>query len=264
MSIPSENTLTVNATHQMLSDLEGPFETLSVLSPSRRMENVLGYDVNLPRLKAVVFQYKRPYTVMSDTSRRFQTNQDQWRTLISLCDEGEAFFTFPEIVDVVDLEESLERTVFIDVHGIQRDTSLVYIPRDACIKGRPSGIGAKIRGGPRYRVPDRYVYNWSDLRRGVERCNIGLRIKENEDITSGFGRFRNRVMRLVEGDIDWVVDRIREVAEYQNTYDNYSDEDNLYETRQRLNRLYEEGADLSTYGIGRSRHAMLGSEFSSD
>ena len=140
---PTENTLTVNATHHMLGDLEERFTGPAALSPNRRMENILGYDTNLPLLKSVVFQYKRPYTVESDSDHRFSVNRDQWRTLTSLYEYNQAFFVFPEVVNATNLEHTLSRSVFIDVFGIRKNTSLVYVPEMRVLEGDQSVSGRK-------------------------------------------------------------------------------------------------------------------------
>lgn len=258
---PTENTLTVNATHHMLRDLEEEFTGPAALSPNRRMENILGYDTNLPLLKSVVFQYKRPYTVESDSDRRFSVNRDQWRTLTSLYEYNQAFFVLPEVVDATNLEHTLSRSVFIDVFGIRRNTSLVYVPENACSAGRPTGIRAKINGGRRYSVPDRLVYDWETLKEMVNACEYGLHFTSQGEITDAYRTFKRRVNRLVNRDIDWLSDRIISVIERQHSgqvripskqpdIDQESFNSYLY-------RLDEEGTDLSTHGIGRSRHTML-------
>lgn len=258
---PTENTLTVNATHHMLGDLEEEFTGPAALSPNRRMENILGYDTNLPLLKSVVFQYKRPYTVDSDSDRRFSVNRDQWRTLTSLYEYNQAFFVLPEVVDATNVEHSLSRSVFIDVFGIRRNTSLVYVPENACSAGRPTGIRAKVNNGGHYSVPDALVYDWETLKESVNACEYGLRFTSQGEQTDAYSTFKRRVNRLVEGDIDWISDRITTVVERQHTGEVRIPTDQPDIDQESLNsylyRLDEEGTDLATHGIGRSRHTML-------
>lgn len=258
---PTENTLTVNATHHMLGDLEEKFTGPAALSPNRRMENILGYDTNLPLLKSVVFQYKRPYTVESDSDRRFSVNRDQWRTLTSLYEYNQAFFVLPEVVDATNVEHTLSRSVFIDVFGIRRNTSLVYVPENACTAGRPTGIRAKINGGKRYPVPDALVYDWETLKESVNACEYGLRFTSQGEQTDAYSTFKQRVNRLVESDIDWLVDRVSSVVERQHSGDIRIPKEQPDIDREALKsyllRLDEEGTDLSTHGIGRSRHTLL-------
>jgi hypothetical protein len=258
---PTENTLTVNATHHMLGDFEEEFTGPAALSPNRRMENILGYDTNLPLLKSVVFQYKRPYTVESDSDRRFSVNRDQWRTLTSLYEYNQAFFVFPEVVDATNLEHTLSRSVFIDVFGIRRNTSLVYVPEDACISGRPTGIRAKIKNGGRYSVPDALVYDWETLKESVKACEYGLRFTSQGEQTEGYTAFKQRINRLVDSDIDWLSDRVTTVVERQHAGEVRISTDKPEVNQEALNsylhRLDEEGTDLSTHGVGRSRHTML-------
>ncbi|WP_336331113.1 hypothetical protein [Haloarcula sp. CGMCC 1.2071] len=258
---PTENTLTVNATHHMLADLEEEFTGPAALSPNRQMENILGYDTNLPLLKSVVFQYKRPYTVESDSDRRFSVNRDQWRTLTSLYEYNQAFFVFPEVVDATNLEHTLSRSVFIDVFGIRRNTSIVYVPENACTAGRPTSIRAKINNGGRYSVPDALVYDWETLKKSVNACEYGLRFTSQGEWTDAYSTFKRRVNRLVDGDIEWLSDRILSVVERQHTDEVRIPTEQPDIDQQSLNsylyRLDEEGTDLSTHGIGRSRQTML-------
>lgn len=258
---PTENTLTVNATHHMLGDLEEEFTGPAALSPNRRMENILGYDTNLPLLKSVVFQYKRPYTVYSDSDRRFSVNRDQWRTLTSLYEHNQAFFVLPEVVDATNLEHTLSRSVFIDVFGIRRNTSLMYVPENACAAGRPTSIRAKINNGGRYSVPDALVYDWETLKESVNACEYGLRFKSQGEQTSAFRTFKQRVNRLVDSDIDWLSNRVTSVVERQHTGEIRIPTEQPDIDQESLNsylfRLDEEGTDLSTHGIGRSRHIKL-------
>lgn len=258
---PTENTLTVNATHHMLGDLEKKFSGPAALSPNRRMENILGYDTNLPLLKSVVFQYKRPYTTKSDSDRRFSVNRDQWRTLTSLYEYNQAFFVLPEVVNATDLEHTLSRSVFIDVFGIRRNTSLVYVPEDACTAGRPTGIRAKINNGRRYSVPDALVYDWEKLKESVNACEYGLHFKSQREQTNSYGTFKLRVNRLVDGDIDWLSERVSDVVERQHSGDiripTKQPDIDQEALKSYLHRLDEEGTDLSTHGIGRSQLLML-------
>jgi hypothetical protein len=259
---PSENTLTVNATHQMLSDLENSFQTLAVLSPSRKMENVLGYDVQLPLQKSVVFQYKRPYTAKTDNKRRFKMDKGQWRTLVSIYSRGEAFFTFPTVIDPSDLNATLENTVFVDVHGLKYNTSLVYVPQNPSGASKTPRVEAKIRNGRKYPVFSKHIYTWSDLVDEISECRIGVRFRDNGDQTREFSRFKRRVNRLREGDVDSVMDRIEELAEEQEGEDwdvgvNHND---LGRIRRELHSQLEEGVDLATHKIGNSRHAMFGGQ----
>lgn len=254
---PSENTLTVNATHHMLSDLESYFQTLSVLSPSRKMENILGYDVNLPLLKSVVFQYKRPYTVQNDSKRRFSINQDQWRTLISLYDRGQAFFTFPEVVDHSNLDRTLRRTIFIDVYAFRRNTSLAYIPKNACKSNKLGNLKAKAKNGNKYSINSKMVYTWADLVDKITQCEIGLKIREEGGTTDEFQAFESRINSLIEGDIDLIIERIQQTAS-ENIDGSGPNNHNFEDLREYLKQLHEQDTDLSTYRIGRSRNTMLG------
>jgi hypothetical protein len=65
----------------------------------------------------------------------------------------------------------------------------------------------------------------------------------------------------VDGDIEWLSDRVTSVVERQHTGEVRIPTEQPDIDQQSLNsylyRLDEEGTDLSTHGIGRSRHTML-------
>lgn len=188
-------------------------------------------------------------------------NRDQWRTLTSLYEYNKAFFVFPEVVNATDLEHTLSRSVFIDVFGIRKNTSLVYVPENACTGGRPTGIRAKINNGGRYRVPDILVYDWETLKESVNACEYGLHFTSQGDQTEAYRTFKQRVNRLGASDIDWLSDRVSTVIERQHTGEvRIPTEKPDIDQEALIDYLYtleEEGTDLSTHGIGRSRYTML-------
>lgn len=58
---PFEKSLTLNATYQMLELTKPPYHSTAAVAPSSRLENTYGYDVELPFLKSVYLQFKRPH-----------------------------------------------------------------------------------------------------------------------------------------------------------------------------------------------------------
>ena len=103
---------------------------------------------------------------------------------------------WPEVVDATNVEHTLSRSIFIDVFGIRRNTSLVYVPENACSGGRPTGIRAKINGGRRYSVPDALVYDWETLKESVNACEYGLRFTSQGEQTDAYNTFKLPVLRV--------------------------------------------------------------------
>jgi len=64
---PSENELVLNVTSQLLQELATRYPASTALAPTRRKENILGYDVDVRELLGVVFQFKRPSEIQART-----------------------------------------------------------------------------------------------------------------------------------------------------------------------------------------------------
>lgn len=223
---PSENTLTVNNTHQMLSHFEksgpGGFRHLVAFSPSRQWEKLRGYDIKLPTAKSAVYQYKRPKIPekgsVKSAQRRFSINQDQWETLTDLFDPGQAFFALPITLDEQRLPDCLDRTVFVDVHGILPNTSLVYASSNGAGGGTVNDfLVGKINNGRKYPIVPSYVYGWIDLSRGIDDCSIGLRISSDRQRTKSYQNFTDRVDFVHKLNEEMMESRKMDVMEEQET-----------------------------------------------
>ena len=223
---PAENTLTINTTHQMLKYFEDRHPTryrhLVAFSPTRKWENLTGYDVRMSFLKSTVFQYKRPKvpdnsTPVHSQNRRFGLSQEQWLTLLLLFDRGEAFFTLPEVMSENKLSESRNRTVFVDVYGILPNTSLAYVPPNTCRSGVANDfLLGKIRNGSKYPIHPDHVYGWEEICEGIHDCSIGFRIGTLDQRPERFHEFERRISRVTELDEqEWWDSRLRRVLQSQ-------------------------------------------------
>lgn len=187
---PSENSLTINTTHRMLSFFEdtGPFEHLAAYAPTRRWEKLKGYDVNLPMQKAAVYQYKRPRireksrVPDDELNRQFKLNREQWMTLLLLFEPGEAFFTLPVVWNDGEMPETASRTVFLDVYGVLPDSTLTYIPPERCTDGQISGyLTGKTSDGKKYLLHPHYTSSWERHREELNECKLGLQLWNLEE-----------------------------------------------------------------------------------
>jgi hypothetical protein len=189
---PSENELVLNVTSQLLHEMSTRYPASTALAPTRREENVLGYDVDVRELLGVVFQFKRPSAIRARTHPtqlpkptstatpvRFETNIEQWSTLVAGFGPTQSFHAIPPVLDGGDLYQALNRTVFVDVYGVLPQTSLLYIVPDGCAySGGHILIEGKIRNkdGSTYRVPPVFVYCFDDIKAGLSSNWLGLQL----------------------------------------------------------------------------------------
>lgn len=189
---PSENELVLNVTSQLLREMSTRYPASTALAPTRRKENILGYDVDVRELLGVVFQFKRPSEIRARTHPtqlpkptnaaipvRFETNIEQWITLISGFNLSEAFYAIPPVLDGSDLYQALKQTVFVDVYGVLPRTSLQYtVPGGCSYSGGRVLVEGKIKGGSTYQVPPAFVYCFDDIRTGLSSSWLGLQFYE--------------------------------------------------------------------------------------
>lgn len=214
-TLPNENTLEVNVTHQQLSSLSNAFEKRTAIAPTRYEEGASsatktpdgkGYDIKLDTVKELVFQYKAPTgtRVLGATQDiqwlKYSVNMTQVYNLVLQYNPGEAFLALPATPQQLHVREGLERTIFIDVYAIflytlkeHEETSWIYVEYTPSSKQFPHVIGKyntgkwSMKGGmdeyPYYHLSDRttnkspHVYSWSNLKSHVEKCNFGLPVR---------------------------------------------------------------------------------------
>lgn len=237
---PSENELVLNVTSQLLHEMSTQYPASTALAPTRRKENILGYDVDVRDLLGVVFQFKRPSSIQARTFPtqlpkptstrtpvRFEANIEQWITLISGFDLGEAFYAIPPVLEGGGLHQALEQTVFVDVYGVLPQTSLLYTVPDGCTySGGHLIVEGKIKKGSTYRVPPAFVYCFDDIRTGLTSNLLGLQfyeaiwpddppieeesIEEQRTQTEELDQFRSRLEWLSSIDVDPDRSRVRD------------------------------------------------------
>jgi len=189
MSIPTENTLTLNVTHQLLKKIEKNFTNAVAFSPSRRMEKLRGYDVKLDFAKCIVFQFKRPKLINLKTKKnpiRFHLNNDQLLVLQSNFSSNEAFFGLPLILSSSELKYAYRHTFYIDVHNILTNTSFIDVinPNGFNFKG-------KIRNGSRYEINS--IINNNKMICKIINCDYGLSLFEEDVLTKKFNKLIKRI-----------------------------------------------------------------------
>jgi len=240
---PSENELVLNVTSQLLREMSTRYPASTAFAPTRRKENILGYDVDVRELLGVVFQFKRPSEIQARTHPtqlpkptnaaipvRFETNIEQWITLISGFNLSEAFYAIPPVLDGSDLYKSLKQTVFVDIYGVLPQTSLLYTVPDGCsYSGGRVLVEGKIKGGSTYQVPPAFVYCFDDIRTGLSSSWLGLQfyeavepdgqldpeqsLEEQRRATEELSEFESRVKSLSSPDNEIEEYRVRDALQ---------------------------------------------------
>lgn len=189
---PTENTLTINITHEILSIVHRIFPKAVAVSPTRQDESKYGYDVaaDWKFAKSLAFQYKRPQAEtgsiqglnLHDHYVKFPANSDQWETLKDNFEPGEAFLALPNVRDRADMPGNLHRdTIFIDVHALNVSNPTLLYASDW--NHLIPGTDIYVRGdsGPR-QIDPKWVFNWDSLWSNILSCDAGRLLRVNGDI----------------------------------------------------------------------------------
>lgn len=202
---PSENTLTVNLTHQQLNRLDPPFERLVAVAPSRYEEGAntpsndpMGYDVKLETAKELVFQHKAPdNTVVRDGKQwlNYKVDMDQLRILFHRYNPRESFYALPGTPQHRLVRDGLDRTIFVDAWPVYtkyleqgEEVSRIYV--EYC--SDPSTIpDVKVKFKTREKAMGGYPYRslrssdriyeeactWKPIEEHLKSCRLGLPIR---------------------------------------------------------------------------------------
>ena len=273
MTVPTENTLTLNITHEMLTTVRPTFPKVTAISPARRWENIKGYDVKLNSVKVVVFQFKRPDGIrwmrrfFHRPSKwiKFPLNGNQIHTLSTLFNVNQAYIALPRVLDHPTLYRHsgslINRTIFIDVYGLTSNMTTLYIPST-----RPSRpIQYKIKNGGYGVVNNAFVKNWNQLFSDLEECKVGLPIIKNKRKTKEFTELSEYIEEISKIEIEKIIPesryflRTKEMLERKmqlNPEYKIDSEKILEDLRHEL--LREKPKDLSTWGIRRVRVNIFG------
>lgn len=225
---PSENEIVINTTSQLLSRLSSAFSTAAALAPTRRDENVLGYDVDVLDLLGIVLQFKRPSVVhhrtlpsniqQSTPSARFESNIQQWLTLLANFDRGQALYAIPPVHTGDELHKALDKAVFVDAHGVLPGTSLLYCPDQCCTPTGERIVEGKIKDGdssegPKYVIPPQFVYCWKDFSTELKEEGLGVKFYELDPNMVGREDLPASERRRVTEELEELRTRLEEYAD---------------------------------------------------
>ncbi|RKD85227.1 hypothetical protein [Halopiger aswanensis] len=203
-SYPSENSLVVNATHQILTRIRGPYNQTTAIAPTRYQEHQAGggYDVELPLAMRLLFQYKAP-KAEPNRGVRFKLDTQQITTLATREPSEVAYYACPVVDSNNQLSNALTECYFIDAQAIEAGSSQLYIPTDypnspVQAKFKDSSDKSGWAGDPvnYYEIPHTAVKTWDDIRNGIESRNIGMVIRRSGSTTASYDVFVDRLQDL--------------------------------------------------------------------
>ncbi len=193
---PLESELMMTAYSQLGQDLSDHISHLDAFVPSGIEENDLGFDIQIPYLKGLVFQFKRP---KPDDPRRFTLryseqrpprqldNMRNWETKYG---PSAAFYALPLVVDHDDLGKTLQKTAFVPASEFDSWASVARVPADYIEQGeRVQDEPVDIYCSDPYDTSDSYtdsidhskVMGWKDLKEGIKDCPVGFRMRWQDD-----------------------------------------------------------------------------------
>ena len=212
MSSPcSENTILVNATHKMLSQLQQTNPNLVATIPTQRMENILGYDIEFESWKLFFLQYKRPYY----RNRRFYYYLDIFQNIKLLSwpiISGISCAFFPLALVHSDQHlaqinpQLLDYVIFVDVMNVWPVSTMIRV--EAGYDGNLI-IDYKIRYGQW--IPIKEFYVWKDIKSAVDSCDIGGMMKLRGETTEANRLLRETIYSLSGNELpSWWRSRVEE------------------------------------------------------
>jgi hypothetical protein len=156
------------------------YTSTAAIAPSSRAENALGYDVELPFLKSLFLQFKRPH-ILDYRCKPFSFHTDhpgQLETLRKLADKlpRTVFYSLPLIRRDSELEKTLERTLFVQVGCLKANTSRIRVHREFYLGGHwtVDYLKAKVKNGDWYRLTDDCWLDWEQFEHGLKSIDSGI------------------------------------------------------------------------------------------
>lgn len=192
---PLEYELMMSTYTQIGQDFSDQVDHLDAFVPSGVEENELGFDMQIPYLKGVAFQFKRP---KGGDPRRFSlrySNQDPPRQLDRMRNwelkfgPNAAFYALPLVVEHDSLAETLRRTAFIAASKIDPMASIVRLPSNLIQNGkREPGQSIDVycshpnnpRNNRTENIRATEVLGWEGLKEKLRECTAGFRLRWNE------------------------------------------------------------------------------------
>lgn len=191
---PLEYELMMTSYTQLGQEFSDDVDHLDAFVPSGVEENQLGFDLQIPYLKGIAFQFKRP---KNDSPRRFSvrySNQDPPRQLDRMRNwelmfgPRAAFYALPLVVSHDDLSKTLRRTVYVPASVIDTRASVIRIPEGYVEDGElRSSSPIEVYCSRPSDTSDNHtttiaaadVFGWKGLKKAIWGCLAGFRMRWN-------------------------------------------------------------------------------------
>jgi len=218
---PSENSITLHATHEILSWLESQASRAVAKSPSRINEGNQdgGYDVEYTTVRAFHIQYKSIYNnrktpfELRDNTKSSGAPYHQYKLLLNqhntLLIHNEAinhgFYALPLVEDENGLPSTLANTIFVDVYAVERGTKYLYVSQSNT--GCPQVYARTFDwygSSPDFYPITSGIYTWRGLRYMLSRDALGFGIRDQSGFTAEYiDRLIRRVLLAHVFDPHW-------------------------------------------------------------
>ena len=199
MPIPcSENTVLINTTHKILSQLQSVNAHLVATMPTPQMENILGYDTEFPSWKLFFLQYKRPYY----RKGRYYYHLNRFQTVKLLTwpiSSGRPCAFFPLVLVNSDQHLAkinpnlLDNVFFVDVTKISPISTMIRVDAGS---PRKIQIDYKICYGPWVQLKS--YHRWHEVKKYIHECEFGGIMKRRGERTESNRLFREVIRSLEE------------------------------------------------------------------
>lgn len=245
---PSENSLTLHATHEILKWLERRTSKAIAKSPSRINEGNRdgGYDVEHITARAFHLQYKSIHNerktsfTLRDGSNSSYNPYCQYKLKLgqhnTLLIHNEAvnhgFYALPLVQSENGLTDTLSKTVFVNIYAIEIPTKYLYVSETP--NNQPVVYGRtyhRFGSGAEFYPITSGVYTWNSLRSQLQRDALGFEIRNQAGFTSTYAdRLIRQVLLKHLYDSQWSPQNIasdggerpsqlrRDIAEYLTSY----------------------------------------------
>ncbi|MEM2144244.1 MAG: hypothetical protein QW279_02705 [Candidatus Jordarchaeaceae archaeon] len=199
MAFPcSENTVLVNTTHKMLSQLQQTNPRIVATIPTPKLENIFAYDTAFESWKLFLCQYKRPYYYKQRFYYYLNMVQNWklhfwWQHFTTPC------VFFPLVLTMSDQHLAqinpnlLNHVVFVDAMSVWPLSTMISVEKT--MSGRLIAK-YKIWHGPWVAIP--YLYSWSNIELKIKSCEIGGIMTYRKEITESSRLLRETASSLRE------------------------------------------------------------------
>jgi hypothetical protein len=189
---PLEYELMMTSYTQLGREFSDDVDHLDAFVPSGIEENQLGFDIQVPYLKGIAFQFKRPKNASPRRFRVRYSNQDPPRQLDRMQNwelkfgPNAAFYALPLVTAHENLSQTLHRTIFIPASAIHPRASVIRIPEryveDGEITSRSSIEVYCSHPNETSRsfttsIAAADVYGWNELKEAIQACESGFKMR---------------------------------------------------------------------------------------